>query len=276
MNVTSRSLPRRRSAFTLVEMLVVIVIIAILAAAVVPAVFLALNKAREATIAMEVGNLQQALEQCKVDWGDYPPDFATDTSPAAQIDRYLTGLYRYRRGDAPPDLDLNNLDPAEALFFWLGGSAPPANPNSNGPRPHPGGLSSDPAKPVSSVSKRTPRFDFDQTRLTDRDADGFLEYVPEHGMNTPYVYFHHRSYSSGPTWVDATNPESGTARPYGNDQQGRNFVKPDKFQLICAGQDGNFGQGGFCRYPSGLGYTDGDNDNITSFSEGSTLEDQMP
>jgi hypothetical protein len=53
------------------------------------------------------------------------------------------------------------------------------------------------------------------------------------------------------------------------------FVEPEKFQIICAGQDSDFGKGGGL-YPSGEGYADGDQDNLTNFSEGRTLEDAIP
>ena len=70
--------------------------------------------------------------------------------------------------------------------------------------------------------------------------------------------------------VKQQNPNTGEIlTPY--------YVEPEKFQLICAGMDGDYGEGGVGTadvgvYPDGL-FRKSDRDNITSFNEGSTLED---
>ncbi len=66
----------RAAGFTLVEMLVVITIIGILAGLVIPAVVVAMRKAKEATIVMEISQLDMALKAYKEKFGEYPPDFA--------------------------------------------------------------------------------------------------------------------------------------------------------------------------------------------------------
>ena len=63
---------RARSAFTLVELMVVIVIIGILATIVVPNIFSRPEQARRAKAKAEVRILQSALAQFKIDTGQYP------------------------------------------------------------------------------------------------------------------------------------------------------------------------------------------------------------
>ncbi len=66
----------QRNAFTLVEMLTVIIIIGILAGLMLVAFGAARTRARATTIKMEISQLDMALENYKQQYGDYPPDFA--------------------------------------------------------------------------------------------------------------------------------------------------------------------------------------------------------
>ena len=62
-----------RTGFTLIELLMVILIIAGLIAILVPTVFAAFRKAKEAQVASEMNNLATALASFKNIYGDYPP-----------------------------------------------------------------------------------------------------------------------------------------------------------------------------------------------------------
>ncbi len=62
-----------RLGFTLVELLVAILIIGALLGILLPTVFAAFRKAREATVAAEMNNLATALASFKNTYGDYPP-----------------------------------------------------------------------------------------------------------------------------------------------------------------------------------------------------------
>ncbi|MCE5269337.1 MAG: prepilin-type N-terminal cleavage/methylation domain-containing protein, partial [Planctomycetaceae bacterium] len=140
---------RTRAAFTLVEMLVVIVIIGILAGLTIPAVMYAVGHAKEATIYAQLNQLESACQMYKEKFGEYPPDFTgLDTSiyPAAVVQasqqailRHLAAAFpQYKPGistgtptyDWPGfrldvlngwQLDVNNLTPMGALTFFLGG-----------------------------------------------------------------------------------------------------------------------------------------------------------
>jgi len=82
-----------------------------------------------------------------------------------------------------------------------------------------------------------------------------------------------------PYWSAAKNPNAS-----GSNTAWRNVYKPvnaTTFQLICAGQDGDFGFDTTADtdvkvFNTGLNYTEGDKDNITNFSGGSTLGDSIP
>jgi hypothetical protein len=180
-------------------------------------------------------------------------------------------------------LNLNTLDQAEALVFWLGGFPTPLNSNgvpvaqqrifgmhrdSDNPlkRDIPG------VEGLNPMRYRTdPLFGFDQTRLVDNDSDGWLEYAPlapKLGMSTaPYVYFDSSTYNSSvnattvkhlgyPRLTDATIPAPvqlftsfGVAAPMATyfDSSGTNptqWAKPTGFQIICAGLDGEYSRPG--------------------------------
>ncbi len=64
--------PRR--AFTLVELMVVIVIIGIIAGFALPAIFSAVKAARQGAYKLEVDTLADAVEKYRTKYGDYPPD----------------------------------------------------------------------------------------------------------------------------------------------------------------------------------------------------------
>ena len=67
--------PTRRSAFTLVELLIVITVIGILVGLLVGAVVPAFKRANEFTIIQEMSQLERSVENFKIKYGFYPPSF---------------------------------------------------------------------------------------------------------------------------------------------------------------------------------------------------------
>jgi prepilin-type N-terminal cleavage/methylation domain-containing protein len=289
--------------FSLVELMVVIAIIAILVGLLVVGAGSAIGKAKEARIKMEVAALAQALERFKQEYGEYPPDF-TSGKPLEEVNRHMARKFRYRVaaqdiisppvaiGDLPlkPGL-LQTLDPNEALYFWLRG------------------FHADQKFPIRGTDQsfatpddRTPLFEFDRARLTDRDNDGNPEYTPQGGLQIPFLYYRNnnsigvtsgsisptKDYISAVAWATAQmasgTPVCGpyrstTAQPLPNGMRG--FAEANKFQIISAGLDGEYigleiKTAGLSMYPSGQGYSDAERDNITNFTQGTTLEDDIP
>jgi general secretion pathway protein G len=77
---------KRRSGFTLIEVLIVIVVIAILAAIVVPRLLGAGREAREASLRAHLQEIRNAIGLFQAQCGDYPAalaDIMATTAPAA-------------------------------------------------------------------------------------------------------------------------------------------------------------------------------------------------
>jgi prepilin-type N-terminal cleavage/methylation domain-containing protein len=300
-----------RPGFTLVEMLTVIVIIGILASLITGAVQRARVHARNAAITIEINaGLEAALKQYKQKFGKYPPDFAgvsSDAAARAAVIRYLGIAFpRYSPPGASPEdkwnglqqrllkaygLNLNAMDPAAALVFWLGGL--PEGPSSL----RLVGFSANPRDPFyfddannngvhdanENLGSRLPAlFEFDPSRL--KFEDGVFRYYPDiggAGQNAPYVYFRASShgYDGHPVFSSTAHPEWGTTGPCWDtrvplDSTGTKFdwVNRDSFQIRSAGLDGIFGIGK--DFPRGDDYDDATYDDLTNFS-GGTLESKM-
>ena len=76
-------LTRRQNAFTLVEMLLVLVILAVLAAIVVPKLSGNTQKAKSAAAKTQISGFQQALATYEIEHDGYPKDLNALTAPRA-------------------------------------------------------------------------------------------------------------------------------------------------------------------------------------------------
>ncbi len=247
---------QRRRGFTLVEMLVVVVIITILAAILVPAIFYAQRSARNARIATEIATMKQGFEAYNVKFQEYPPNF----DDATKVTNHLRFCFGRRSGS---DVTPTGLDAAEALVFWLRGYRSDQSLPVGGD-----------AATAKDVTNRVSFFEFDRSRLVDSDGDGYQEYVAPYCQNVPYVFFSSKNYSGAS--FGTAGASTGVVRPYLRDG-GSEYVEPNTFQIVAAGQDGKFGSGSSTgQFPGGTNYSAEDGDNIATFSAGKTLENSKP
>jgi len=214
-----------RKAFTLVELLVVIVIIGMLAAMVSGAAVMARRRAKIAVVALEVKQLEMACQSYKEKFGEYPPDFsnvgATVTPPELRdaarrivlrhlsraFPRYIPGITTASTADngtwAGFVADVNdsvvgwginpeNLTPQNALVFWLGGM-PGLNTSGTSVTGF-NGFGADPQNPFNRSSSRIKSlFEFDPSRSFMDATTKVICYWPQGAtgdlQNGAIVYF---------------------------------------------------------------------------------------
>ena len=119
-------------------------------------------------------------------------------------------------------------------------------------------------------------FEFDQTRFRyPAGKKAIPVYVPFDGHDAPYLYFSSANYATQSPFSEELNQGGrGTAKPYMSDKAAGEFINPKSFQIISAGEDGDYG-GGAGLFRSGAGYESGDWDNLTNFSD-RNLGDSIP
>jgi len=200
------------SAFTLVELLVVITIIGILAGLITNAAIKALENAKRAAIIIELKNIGGAMDDLKNDLGAYPPNgMNNDAIRFAENDYVRMFKKAFPRSQEPPELinalasmttmglssfpggaynvtrpqmqdgslEGGGLTGAEALYFWLGGfSSDVAYPISGpgGPSFADGPDGNNTLDPTDEVLEdRNLRYEFDLGRLFPRNTNGVFD-----------------------------------------------------------------------------------------------------
>jgi prepilin-type N-terminal cleavage/methylation domain-containing protein len=327
----SRSIRRFPTfAFTLVEMLVVIGIIAILAALLLPAVMAAITRARDAAIAIEINQLNSAVEAYRLEKGDYPPNFRHPEVVRRHVlkcypridQNYFLAFMKYAFGPnisvpTPPPNGNIQVDEAESLVFWL------SKTDKNPQFPFlsvPGINAFLPQNTIVPTADPKVYYDFDQTRLGQTLNSDIPSFKARFCGDTYYIYIDSRSYDNPrtDTWdvcrfaaFDGAPDTYGYAddsatgvRPYWSNAPASNVpqnatlwrdkckpINPTSFQIISAGQDGDFGTivgtggdpdvkiatGTPDKLPYiGTNFTPADKDNITNFSGGKRLGNLIP
>jgi prepilin-type N-terminal cleavage/methylation domain-containing protein len=221
----------RRSGFTLVELLAVIMIIALLAALVTPAVMRARNSARNAAVKAEIDMLHMAIMNYKNEYGSFPPCNDVNPSAAGSVSaKHLQRLFPRCVATTQLASATDPITPMKALVSWLSGYRnDPQNPLI------------DPATPKVPATDRKKLFDFDQTRLS-----GSM-YTPAGKKGSPYVYIDSSSYlvsGSPPMWSLAGSNYFPLRLPNASGAMSdvsQQAFNADTFQILCAGQDEEFG-----------------------------------
>lgn len=280
---------------------VVIVIVALYVSAMGPCPTGRHRTARAAKVIVEVDHLSQAMQAYKERQVQFPPcltghdslwrkeRFMQHLSTAYPNGAYGTTADAYdtlnkhvgedwKYNFALPDgtlapLNLDSLDPAESLVFWLAGFPTPISTTTKLPvagrkmfcfhRDSDNPFKRDEAavEGLEPLRFRTePNFQFDPLRLVDNDADGWPEYVPYQpasNLKSPYVYFDAPAYIETTKRLDDMGTcayprdlrlmrEWGSAVPYllqfdANQPERSRWAKDTSFQVICAGLDGKYG-----------------------------------
>jgi prepilin-type N-terminal cleavage/methylation domain-containing protein len=291
-----------RSGFTLVELLVVIAIIGVLAGLLTVALFAAFGTGKDFILANEVSQVEMSLENFKNKYNCYPPDmsdFSNGSLSNGQLTFFNAFINKaYPRANRQAIADFRawvlteqncQIDQAEALVLFL-------TLTSTDPI-YPFGRATTPGNPATFVIPATNTLqsfhEFPPGTLVDADADGFPEFMQKNANGAPLVYFDARTYTSIPVATGALQVgfsnagyanTTGVVTPYASGLTGTNYVffNPKSFQLICAGQDGEFGVilGGSPSYPI-LNeatttllprVTESDGDNIANFTSGKKFD----
>jgi prepilin-type N-terminal cleavage/methylation domain-containing protein len=249
---------KKRAAFTLIEILVVIAIIAILASLLLAGVMAVLYKGPEARLRNDILQLSTQLTKFHAEKGFYPPDRLVLHANYAQYNQ-ANALERdsvYYIGKMFPSLGAFSamawagptaipaagltLEGDQCLVFFLGGI-----PDANGKVT---GFSNNPKNPTQAGGDRIKWYDFDASRLTTQfhGTSPFPSFLDPF-LKKPYVYFSSgRKADNYNTAIPANVTFS--VSPY--IQTAATATTPAKywnsttFQIIAAANDGAFGPGG--------------------------------
>jgi hypothetical protein len=228
----------------LIELLVGLTITTILAGVAVKGGIMVVHVASNVLIVWEIAQLNDAVQDFAIHFGDYPPDFHDQDSTIQFIQQHFP---KCPRKNYPC---LAGQSPASALYFWLAG------PNGQG-------FNTDPTNPFSLGGRQRvgPFISFAPNRVKTQGAVS-MYYPPQIFNPAPYVYF--RAGTKGYLGNCGYPP----ARPYRDSKTGA-WINSDSFQIICAGQDGKFGSGN--RFPGGENYDQANLDDISNFSFSGTM-----
>jgi prepilin-type N-terminal cleavage/methylation domain-containing protein len=273
---------KTRSAFTLVELMVVILILVILVSLLAGAALKVMSKIPEVKTRTEIAEMSVALQAFMNDYqlSDPPPSYLvlreniagynTNNALDAQSINFLRKVFGKNLGAGQAYVDWNGdgandgpwfLEGEQCLVFYLGG-IPNTAAMKGGAPPGPQGFSTNNINPAGPSTKRKgPYFTFETPRLvasTSNTSLGFFVYMDPWQVKAgpkPYAYFsslglNNTGYLMNHTGV-AQYPildcGSISANPYWTAQNVNGvptqFTHSNTFQIISAGKDGTFGGG---------------------------------
>lgn len=270
---------RHPSAFTLVELMIVIAIVGVLASLITVGVMKAFERSKLVSARIEISQLEAAVSAAKLDLGNVDElpsrlriansvaNFSTASAlpgetPADVTLRLSTwslfqkafgktivgsgapAVFNWRGpGNAPNAGNVAiTLDGMEALMFWLGGIV------ENGKFTGFAASKTDPTLTEAASSKRKgPYYQFETTRVSGTASTGKLGY--KNAWDGPYLYFSKSDY------LTYTSNPLGGVYPYRNSNTTtvNSFYNPKTFQIISSGQDQTFGPGGYYQPPFTIG-----------------------
>lgn len=117
----------RNRAFTLVELLIVIIIIAVLAAIAIPKFSNSSQRSKESALRAELSLLRNAIELFKTDTGAFPATLAAleaTAAPASGLDSAGAAKAIIAADWKGPYVNKINNDPVSAAAFTYGTTAP--------------------------------------------------------------------------------------------------------------------------------------------------------
>jgi prepilin-type N-terminal cleavage/methylation domain-containing protein len=278
----------RNSAFTLVELLIVIAIIGILASLATVGVMKVLERSKMVAARIEVSQLEAAVSAAKLDLGNLDAlpsrirlaysysnfqsptqlggesasDFALRVSTWETIKKAFgktitTPVFNWRGvGNAPSStIPFVTLEGMEAYVFWLGGI--PENGRFTG-------FAADRTDPTASEAlkskRKGPYYDFDTTRINGSFASGKVGYNNSYGG--AYAYISNKDYDYFTMYplngINGIYPYRNSNNPVSNAiytpfYTSSSYYNTKTFQIISSGQDQSFGSGGYYQPPLVIG-----------------------
>ncbi|RLS25176.1 MAG: type II secretion system protein [Planctomycetota bacterium] len=251
----------RNSAFTLVELLIVIAIIGILASLATVGVMKALEKGKMVAARTEISQLEAAIAAAKQNFGGVdnlpsaiklystPAGFNTDAL-GVSTSNFLTKAFgkAWQSSPASPWMGVGytgtypvTLTGMEALVFWLGGVR-----DANGTFQ---GFSSYPSTPwdITNTKRKGPFYEFDAVRVLNNTPTTIPTFV--NSWNGSYAYFSSSDYLNFSKTVanggyGAYSATGGLISPL-LIRTPTAFYNPKTFQIISSGPDQSFGKGNF-------------------------------
>ena len=252
----------RNSAFTLVEILIVIAIIGVLVSLVSVGVMTALEKGKSVAARTEISQLESAIAAAKQNFGgvdnlpsairlyNTPSGFTGDTALGVPTSNFLTKVFgkTWQSSSACPWMGPGytgtypvTLSGMEALVYWLGGVRDGSGIFQ--------GFSSNPSAPWDTTNTRYktkgPFYEFDPVRVLKNNPTTIPTFVDR--WNGSYAYFSSADYSNFSRTVNggygAYSATGGSISPLL--RATNTFYNPKTFQIISAGPDQIFGKGSF-------------------------------